>query len=277
MSDVTFGWRSFFMEFIVKKEDTFNLKDTLECGQVFRFREEGNGYIMFSGSHYAKSSEDTDNYYFETDDAEYFRKYFDLERDYKKIQDMYISDPFLKGPIEYGKGIHLLQQDKAEMIISFIISQNNNIPRIKGIIEKICLSLGEDKGFYYAFPGIDKLASAGEEFYKSTGAGYRAAYLDRVSNELLNTDVEKLDELETPELREKLLSLYGVGRKVADCILLFGFSRYDVFPVDTWIKKVFRNELGDIPADKMSTLLVKKYGLYSGFVQQWLFYNQRNL
>lgn len=265
------------MEFKVKKEETFNLKDTLECGQVFRFRAEGNGYIMFSAGHYAKSSEDADNYYFETDDPEYFKKYLDLERDYKKIQDYYSDDPFLKGPVNYGKGIHLLQQDKEEMIISFLISQNNNIPRIKSIIEKICSALGEDMGFYHAFPAMKKLASAGEDFYKSTGAGYRAAYLDRVSNVLLDTDIKELDKLDTPELREKLLSLYGVGRKVADCILLFGFSRYDVFPVDTWIKKVFKEELGDIPADKMSSLLVKKYGLYSGFVQQWLFYNQRNL
>lgn len=263
------------MLFRIKKEETFNIEETLECGQVFRFKKEDNGYILFSKDHFAKILDDGNDYIIECDDVDYFKNYFDLDRDYKKIQDIYINDSFLQDAIEYGKGIHLLRQDKLEMIISFIISQNNNIPRIKGIIEKICENLGEKKEFYYAFPTLEKLASAGEEFYKSIGAGYRAAYLDRVSNELLNINIDDLNNLSTIELREKLLSLYGVGRKVADCILLFAFNRYDVFPVDTWILKVFENEYKGVPADKLAPLLVKKYGLYSGFVQQWLFFNER--
>lgn len=92
-------------------------------------------------------------------------------------------------------------------------------------------------GEYHAFPSVEKLASAGEDFYASIGAGYRAAYLDRVAKTLLDEDVNEWKKLSTSDLRSKLLSLYGVGRKVADCALLFGFSRFDVFPVDTWIKK----------------------------------------
>ncbi len=168
-----------------------------------------------------------------------------------------------------------MRQDPTEAIFSFIISQNNHIPRIKAIIERICNALGEDMGEYHAFPSVQKLAGAGEDFYASVGAGYRAAYLDKVANTLIDEDINEWKELPTPQLRAKLLSLYGVGRKVADCALLFGFSHFDVFPVDTWIKKAFESEYEKISPEKMSDLLVERYGEYAGFAQQWAFYYKR--
>ncbi len=258
-----------------EKTPTFDIVQILECGQVFRFHKEGDGYVVYALNHKAKITQDDSQVVIDCDDVDFFVDYFDFEQNYELIQSKCDDKGFVAEAIEYGKGIRLLRQNPHEAIFSFIISQNNHIPRIKGIIERMCEALGEKMDGYFAFPTIDKLASAGEEFFKSIGAGYRAVYLDRVAKELQNEDVESWRALDTEELRKRLMSLHGVGRKVADCILLFGFQRYDVFPVDTWIKKVFEDTYKNVPADKMSTLLVQKYQKYAGFVQQWLFYYKR--
>jgi len=262
-------------EFKVEKSKTFDIEQTLECGQIFRFKKIDSTYIVYSLNHIAKIKEDNGFYIIECDDISYFKNFFDLSRDYKSIQDSFKDDEFIQDALKYSSGIHILNQDPVEMIISFIISQNNNIPRIKSIIEKICESLGEDMGDYYAFPTLNKLAKAGEEFYKGIGAGYRAAYIDRVSNYLLNINIEEIKGLSTDDLRTFLLSLYGVGRKVCDCIILFGFSRMDSFPVDTWILKVFEDKFKGVQPDKLASLLVNMYGKTSGLVQQWLFFAKR--
>lgn len=262
--------------FVIKKTPTFDVYQTLDCGQVFRFKEIEGGFRILAEDHIAKIFDEGENYRFECDDAEFFKRYFDFDTDYEAVQCACRDGGMVSQAIEYGRGIHILRQDPVETIFSFIISQNNHIPRIKGIIERICEALGENKGEYFAFPSVEALASAGEEFYAKIGAGYRAAYLDRVAKTLVDEDVYSWRELSTDDLRAKLLSLHGVGRKVADCVLLFGFNRFDVFPVDTWIKKVFEQEYENVPADKMAGLLIQKYGSYAGFVQQWLFFFKRN-
>ncbi len=261
--------------FEIAKSNTFNIIDTLECGQVFRFIEVDGGYRVLAGNHIAIIKDFEDRYIIECDNEEFFRRYFDFDTDYELIQKQVDEAGFLHDAIEFGKGIHILRQIPYEAIFSFIISQNNHIPRIKGIIERICNELGEDMGSYHAFPSIEALASAGEDFYKSIGAGYRASYLDRVAKALKDEDVDSWGSLDTTALRAKLMSLHGVGRKVADCALLFGFNRFDVFPVDTWIKKIYDNEFPNVSAEQMSILLVEKYGKYAGFVQQWAFYFKR--
>lgn len=225
------------IEFSIPKTPTFDVEQTLDCGQVFRFVKDGNAFKVCAKNHMAHIEDKGCEYSVVCDDKDFFEKYFDFDTDYAAIQQTVQDGGFVSEAIEYGKGIHILRQDPTEAIFSFIISQNNHIPRIKGIIERICGTLGEDMGEYHAFPSVEKLASAGEDFYASIGAGYRAAYLDRVAKTLLDEDVNEWKKLSTSDLRSKLLSLYGVGRKVADCALLFGFSRFDVFPVDTWIKK----------------------------------------
>lgn len=251
------------------------MTQTLECGQVFRFVPIDGGYRILACNHIANVYDNGNKYTVECDDKEFFWRYFDFDTDYAAIQSAVASDGFMTDAIAVGQGIHILRQDPVEAIFSFIISQNNHIPRIKGIIERICNELGEDMGEYRAFPSISALASAGEDFYKSIGAGYRASYLDRVAKALLTENVDEWRNLDTADLRAKLMSLHGVGRKVADCALLFGFNRFDVFPVDTWIKKVFCDEYPDATAEQMSVLLVQKYGKYAGFAQQWAFYYKR--
>lgn len=263
------------VEFSIPKTPTFDVGQTLDCGQVFRFVQEGNAFKVCAKNHMAQITDLGNEYIVKCDDKDFFEKYFDFDTDYAAIQQRFSDGGFVSEAIEYGKGIHILRQDPIEAIFSFIISQNNHIPRIKGIIERICNALGEDMGEYHAFPSVRSLASVGEDFYASIGAGYRAAYLDRVAKTMLEQNVDEWQKLSTPDLRAKLLSLYGVGRKVADCALLFGFSRFDVFPVDTWIKKAFESEYDGVAPEKMSDLLVQKYGEYAGFVQQWAFYYKR--
>lgn len=230
---------------------------------------------MHALNHVAEVVDKGDHYALNADDAEFFKRYFDFDTDYAAIQAGLDDGGALGEAIAFGRGIHILRQDPIETIFSFIVSQNNHIPRIKGIIERMCDALGEDMGGYRAFPSLQALASAGEDFYAGIGAGYRAAYLDRTAKALLDADMTAWTALDTDDLRRELTAMHGIGRKVADCILLFGFNRFDVFPVDTWIKKVYADVYPDMPADKMSTLLVQKYGKYAGFVQQWLFYFKR--
>ena len=263
------------MRFEVEKTPTFSLAETLNCGQVFRFREEGGVTLMFAGEHMAEARESAEGYSFECDDAAFFKKYLDFDTNYDIIQSKVQDEGLVSAAVEFGKGIHILRQSPEETVFSFLISQNNHIPRIKGIIERMCSALGRDMGGYRAFPEVGAIADAGEGFFYSIGAGYRAPYLARTAQSLTDADLSEWRRLPTPELRARLTALHGVGRKVADCVLLFGFNRFDVFPVDTWIRKVFQPYYGDMPAEKLSETLVGKYGDLSGFVQQWLFYYKR--
>lgn len=263
------------MRFEVEKTPTFSLTQTLNCGQVFRYTEEGDTSVILAGAHRAEAREFVDRYEFDCDDSEFFKKYLDFDTNYGIIQLKAQDKGVVSAAIEFGKGIHILRQSPLETIFSFLVSQNNHIPRIKGIIERICTALGRDMGGYHAFPEAEAFADAGTEFFRSVGAGYRAEYLSRTAEQLSGVDLTLWNALPTDELREKLVALHGVGRKVADCVLLFGFNRFDVFPVDTWIRKVFAPEYGDMPADRLAKELVRRYGEDSGFVQQWLFYYKR--
>lgn len=263
------------MKFEVEKTPTFSLSQTLNCGQVFRFRESGGVTVMNADAHRAEVREKSDLYEFDCDDADFFKKYLDFDTNYDIIQLKVQDKGLVSAAVEFGKGIHILRQSPEETVFSFLVSQNNHIPRIKGIIERMCDALGKDMGGYHAFPEVGAMADAGEDFFFSIGAGYRAPYLARTAAALQEVNLDEWKSLPTSELRARLVALHGVGRKVADCILLFGFNRFDVFPVDTWIRKVFLPYYGDMPAEKLSAALVEKYGDYSGFVQQWLFYYKR--
>ncbi len=265
------------MSFEMQKSDTFDPRQTLECGQVFRFCEIENGFRVISANKQCKILELADRIVFETAHDDYFKKYFDFDTNYDIICKNAKEDSFVECAMQFGKGIHILKQDIVETIFSFIISANNHIPRIKAIIERLAFNLGEDMGYFHAFPTAEKMASKSVQFFKDMGAGYRADYLFETAKILCETDFSVWNKLETEDLRKKLLQLKGVGRKVADCVLLFAFSRTDVFPVDTWIKKVFKDEYGDMPAEKLSKLLVEKFGKNSGYVQQWLFFQKRSL
>lgn len=201
------------MKFDIEKTPTFNLSQTLNCGQVFRFREEGERTELLALGHKAEITERADRYEVECDDADFFKKYLDFDTNYDIIQLKTQDKGLVSAAIEFGRGIHILRQSPYETVFSFLVSQNNHIPRIKGIIEKMCSGLGKEMGGYHAFPTVDALASVGEEYYASIGAGYRAAYLATTARTLASVNLDDWRGLPTDALREKLVALHGVGRK----------------------------------------------------------------
>lgn len=273
---------------IIYSSEYFNIKDTLECGQIFRFVPYGKGYKVFSMDKccYCYNEENAAVIECLKKDKEYFENYFDLSRDYNKIYKKAISEnvEVLLTSARLGKGIRILNQNRIETLFSFIISQNNNIPRIKKIIEKLCAELGEKRtqfnDTYYTFPTIERMASQSLEFYKSIGLGYRAEYIERLAVGISNGfNVERFNELDTASLKKRLVAIYGVGPKVADCVLLFGFHRSDSFPVDTWLEKVYRENFNGTLTDrvKIAKYFVDRFKDNSGYYQQYLFYYKRSL
>ena len=266
-------------EIIVSNLDDFNIDHILLCGQIFRYRKTDFGYLVFSKDKIAKVYKEDDVCKIVSDDVDYFYSYFDLDKDYSKIKTDLEKFKELEEPIKYGYGIRILKQDIFETIISFIISANNNIKRIQGIVERISEKFGKKLGDFYAFPTIDELSLADENFFKSVGAGYRAPYLVNVIKQLKTEefDIEKMKKLSTKELRKLLIKLSGVGPKVADCILLFGFSRGDVFPVDTWGEKIYKQIfLGNLKdRNKITDFFVETFGDLAGIAQQYLFFYKR--
>lgn len=257
----------------------FSAKQTLECGQVFRFKETTLGYEVYSLNHKATLICQKDGTKIFCDDVNYFINYFDLSTDYAKIKQELNSNAFIKNAITFGEGIRILRQDPIETIISFLISQNNNIPRIKKIIETICESYGEKCDGYYAFPTLEQLSTIPKQFFTDIKCGYRDEYLfSSIQKLVAGFDIEKIKTMPSNQANKYLTELKGVGNKVADCILLYGFYKTDVFPTDTWIKKVYydfnpnsKNKSGA----QISSEFVNQFGKLSGYAQQYLFYSKR--
>lgn len=264
---------------IITNKDSFNITHILECGQVFRFKKLGDlHYVVYSLDKMAEVKTHKSKIEITTKDVDYFVNYFDLNINYNLIKKELSKFDILKEPIEYGYGIRILQQDLFEMIISFIISANNNIKRIQGIIEKICTFCGSNMGGYYAFPTLEQLLTCSVGDFKSFGAGYRAEYLYKVCRQLKDFNLEEIKQESSAAARKKLCQLMGIGPKVADCILLFGLNRQDVFPVDTWIMKVYKDAFNGklTNREKIADFLVNYFGKdKSGYAQQYLFYNKR--
>lgn len=260
----------------------FDIRQILDCGQIFRYEkiEEGK-YYVYSLDKRCLVEQIGDCVKIYSDDKEYFWHYFDLDRDYSEIKDLLRNKPFMAQAVEYGSGIRILNQDKWEMLISFIISANNHIPRIKGIIRRLCDRLGKDVGEYKAFPTVQAMASESESFYAELGAGYRAKYLADTSRKVAEGfDLECIVDMQADKANKYLRTLLGVGEKVADCILLFGYHKSDVFPVDTWICKVYKDIFGE-SCDNKKVIREKLINMYSkelaGYAQQYLFFNKRDL
>ena len=266
---------------VINNPDSFKIKDILECGQVFRYNIFSDYADVVTKDHYAQIVDYGKKIIINCDDSEYFYDYFDLDTDYQAIKQQIKVNPYMSSAIEFGQGIRILKADLFEMIISFIISANNNIGRIKKTLDFISKHLGKDMGGYNAFPEIDVLAQADEKFFLSAGCGYRSPYLVHTLNILKNSHLlffEQLKNSGTVQAFEKLMTLKGVGEKVADCVLLFGLHRTDVFPVDTWIFKVYKDNFnGELTSRKnIREFFINLFGNLSGYAQQYLFYFKRS-
>ena len=280
---------------VIKNVKSFNLKHIFECGQCFRWNENADGSYTgvvrenvininkFENEIIVKS-------YGKEDLKTLFYDYFDMERDYEKIKSKLRKiDNNMEKSILYGEGIRLLNQDLWETIISFIISANNNIPRIKGIIERISKRFGnkiEWNGVeYYSFPTSSQLSKASVEDLRNLGLGFRDVRVFETTRIVANGEVDfnKMHlEKDTQKVREELLQLPGVGPKVSDCILLFStLKRLDVFPIDVWVRRVMNdlyihnNDENKVDKKLVLNIADEKFGDLCGIAQQYLFYWKR--
>lgn len=214
----------------------------------------------------------------------FWRNYFDMDRDYAKLRREFSKmDKNLKKAVEFGTGFRVLKQDLFEMIISFIISSNNNITRIKNTVAKLCALAGErfdENGDFYKFPTPQAIAElTGEQISRETGAGYRGEYIQKTAAMIAGgeIDLQLIHHMSYEDAHEELLRLAGVGPKVADCILLFGNSMDIAFPVDTWVIKLMNHYyLGNEKnMKKIKSKGIELFGEKAGIAQQYLFYYAR--
>jgi N-glycosylase/DNA lyase len=256
-----------------------DLAKTERSGQCFRWIEDEGSYLIPAGGMLARVSEAGDGIdgfllssagKRKTADIEAFwKKYFDAELDYGSIRKMPDKkDRFLKGAAASGDGIRIIYQEPFETLITFIISQRKSIPAIKTSVERICAAVGRKipGTDVFDFPSPKELSLLGADELTACGLGYRAPYIHSASESVYHgdTDLDKLSEASDDELLERLMSLNGVGVKVANCTALFGFHRLDLFPIDVWIQRALDTYYG-------GTFPLEKYHPYNGIMQQYIF------
>ena len=283
-------------EYKIDNLKSFEPKHIFECGQCFRWdREEDNSYIGVIKQGVLKVRKEENTIFFsgnlDGDIEKIVNNYFDLNTDYDNLKKGLSSiDDNMKTSIEYGFGIRILNQDLWECIISFIISANNNIPRIKGIINRLskkCGKLIEFEGkSYYLFPSVEELATLSVKDLRELGLGFRDIRVFNTTRKILGDKefLSRLERMDNSELiREELLALDGVGPKVADCIMLFSLKRFDVFPIDVWVRRVMNDlYIHNEKEEKVSKKEILKkanqlFGSNCGIAQQYLFYWRREL
>ena len=282
-------------EYKIENIKSFELKDIFECGQCFRWNKQEDGsYIGIFRNNVLEVVKIENEVIFkgicEGKIEDVVKEYFDLNRNYEEIKEKLSKiDNNMKTSVEYGKGIRILNQDLWETIISFIISANNNIPRIKGIIEKLAKQYGNEikynKNKYYTFPTPEQLKNVSIAEYRKLGLGFRDVRLYETTQMIINktVDLEKIRKNpNTYEVREELLTLSGVGPKVADCILLFSdLKRLEAFPIDVWVRRVMNDlyinneDETKVSKKQIEKIAQEKFGDLAGLAQQYLFYWRR--
>lgn len=273
----------------------FNIRQILESGQVFRFEKISDySYLLNAKQKLIKITQKTESssaIIYNTNVSEVdeiWIPYFDIDTDYHHIaQVLTQKDEYMKLAVHFGEGIRILRQDPWEMLISFIISQNKAIPHIKECIRLITQQFGmpleQIDGMdrhYYSFPTPKELSKATEEELRACKVGFRAPYIMDACRKVLNGDIILNDLYIMPieEAKEALMRIKGVGPKIADCILLFAYSKTEVFPTDVWIKRViegFYFEGREMPLSEIQTFAKSYFGDLAGYAQQYLFYYGR--
>lgn len=257
-------------------------------GQCFRMKQiEGTPdkggpfqYVIIAKDKLLIARQNDTEFEFDCSEEEFelfWKHYFDLEMDYGEIKECVDkNDTFLLSAIEYGKGIRILNQDVWEMVVTFLISQQNNIPRIRKCVENICTKYGklcvhEEYGEYYSFPTPETLAVLAEDDLMECNLGYRSKYVVRAAREVMEgtLDLDELAKLDYDSARARLLKVYGIGIKVAECICLFALHHIDAFPIDTHIKQILEREY-------KGTFPFERYEGFAGVIQQYIFYYELN-
>lgn len=276
---------------IIEELQHFDLKQTLECGQCFRYENIGeNEYLLVAkGRMLHVKQEGRKLFFYESTIDEVTNiwiPYFDLNRDYGEIKEWLIQkDSKIKEAIDQKAGVRILNQEFFEMLITFIISQNKQIPQIMQIVERISERYGEYIGEwnhkkYYSFPTPERLSKATLEEFLECKAGFRAKYLvdacDKVVRGVMDEEVLRYGEYEVA--LKMITQIHGVGEKVGNCVLLFGLGRREAFPIDVWMIRILEKLYFDVPVnkDKLQEFAKEQFGEYGGYAQQYLFYYARD-
>ena len=268
--------------------EQFNPEVIMNSGQVFRMKRETKGadgtpdtYSACSGDNdvYFYLNTDTDCWDFvcEEEQWDFWQRYFDFETDYVKHNDLIrkSNDKFLKDALKDSFGMRILRQDLWEVFISYVISQNNNIPKIKKSIQTLCDRYSD--GIYFPKPQV--LAFIPEaELMDGTALGYRADYIIGISKQVVegNLDIKKISEMEYDDAMNNLLKIKGIGPKVANCIMLYGFHFMESYPIDTWMKKIISEDYSSYSKNDYLDYINSSYPGFQGYVQQLQFYHKRN-
>ncbi len=257
--------------------DILDIEKTFECGQCFRWNCDENGVYTGVVGEYPARVEVIDGEIYITSDAPstLWSEYFDLETDYAAVSAEFTGD-YLETCTQYGMGIRILKQDSWEALCSFIISQCNNISRIKGIVERLCELFGEKLSFgeteYYTFPTAERLSKLSAEDLAPIRSGYRAEYIICAARAVASgeLDLEGLKSCDYREAIKALRTVRGIGEKVANCVVLFGLNHMEAFPIDVWMKRALKE---NFPPEFNPESL----GSYAGLAQQYIFYYARSM
>lgn len=256
-------------------ETDIDLKKTFDCGQCFRFEERDGVFEGVAFGRFLRCRQEGKNSIsLECGEEEFvslWRKFLDLDGDYAGAREFLSFDATMVEAMAAGEGIHIMRQEPWETLCSFIISQNNNIPRIKKIIHSLCELLGEEIGEgRYAFPTAERIFEAGIEGLAPIKSGFRAKYLVDAAEKVVTGELvpEELRGLECEAVLKQLMAVKGVGLKVASCTALFSLDCTEAFPVDVWVKRILANYYGEGFDPKV-------FGKHAGLAQQYLFYYER--
>ena len=273
---------------MIIKANNINLKDTITCGQIFRFEEENdNSYTVILSDRIINIKQNKDELIVKSSNENNLEniiiKYFDLDYDYERInKELIKTDSNNIDIINSCKGLKMINEPKFETIISYILSSNNKVPQIKKALDNISKTYGKRVLFnnkeYFLFPSLDEISSCDIETLRNCKTGFRDKYIYEFVQKLIDRefDIDSIDNMDSIDALNYLKTLNGVGDKVASCILLFAYHRFDVFPIDTWVKKYMKEKYNIEGIDKIQKFVKNKYGNYSGLAIQYMFHYKRN-
>ncbi len=274
---------------VIDNINNLDLNNTISCGQIFRYEKlEDDSYIVILKDRVVKLKYIDNKLYIDSNNMNnienVIREYLDLDRDYISIiENIKECDDVLGKYLDKSIGLKMIKQDPIECIISYIISQNNSVRNIKNSLDLISYKFGDKVMFldkeYYLFPSIDKLSKISLDEFRECKVGFRDRYLVDIISDIVENrlNVNYIFEMNSEDSLRYLMSFRGIGMKVASCILLFAYQKYDVYPIDTWVKKYMDTNYGIKDEKKIKEFCKEKYGKYSGLAIQYMFNGMRNM
>jgi len=273
--------------YVLKIKNNFDLKNTITCGQIFRYEEIDNGYIVILKDRVISLIIDNDYIIIESNKEDNLKEviydYLDLNRDYSIIEkEILKKDNKLKDALIFSRGLKMIHQDPFETFISYIISQNNRVPSIAKSLNMIAKTYGKKVLFkdkeYYLFPSYRDLKRVTIEDYRNCKVGFRDKYLYEIVQNINNNnlDLDSIYNMNSNDSLNYLITFKGIGNKVASCILLFAYQKFDVYPIDTWVKKFMKEDYNIEGEKNIKEFTFNTYKEYSGLAIQYMFNYKRN-